>query len=70
MNFTSEQITTLMNNARGIWSCSIRLKITAGWGCTVLEIFDFDAGEPSVPIHRMLLQSFRPSHLPEAFLST
>ena len=55
MSFTSEQIAALMNNARREWRCRIRLKITAGSGCTVLEIFDRDALEPSVPIQRIVL---------------
>lgn len=54
-SFTSEQIAALMNTAQRQWHCRIRLKITAGWGCTVLEIFDRDAWEPSVPIQRIVL---------------
>jgi hypothetical protein len=53
VSFTSEQIADLMNNARRAWRCPIRLKISAGSGCTVLEIFDRDAREPSVPIQRI-----------------
>ena len=31
------------------------MSFTAGLGCTILEIFDRDAPEPSVPIQRVLL---------------
>jgi len=55
VSFTSEQIATLMNAAQREWQCRIRLKISAGSGCTVLEIFDRDAREPSVPIQRIVL---------------
>jgi len=54
MGFTSEQIVALMTTAQREWSCRIRLKITAGSGCTVIEIFDRDAREPSVPIQRIV----------------
>ena len=55
MAFTSEEIAALMNIAKREWSCRIRLKITAGFGCTVIEVFDRDAREPSVPIQRVVL---------------
>lgn len=55
MSFTSEQIDVLMNAARGEWHCCILLKISAGSGCTVVEIFDRDAKELSVPIQRIVL---------------
>jgi len=55
MAFTSEEIVALMNTAKCAWSCCIRLKITAGLGCTVIEIFDRDAREPSVPIQRTVV---------------
>lgn len=55
MSFTSDQIAALMNTAQREWRCRIRLKITAGHGCTVVEIFDRDAEEPSVPIQRIIL---------------
>lgn len=54
VNFTSEQIADLMNDARRAWRCPIRLKIAAFEGCTVLEIFHRDALEPSVPIQRFV----------------
>jgi len=55
VSFTSEQIAALLQDARHVWCCPIRIKISAGWGCTVLEIFDRDAREPSVPIQRLIL---------------
>lgn len=54
VSFTSDQIAALMNAAQSEWGCRIRLKITAGSGCTVVEIFDQDALEPSVPIQRIV----------------
>jgi hypothetical protein len=59
VSFTSEQIAALMHTARRKWECRIRLKISAGCGCTVLEILDRDAREPSVPIQRIVI-----NHLP------
>jgi hypothetical protein len=55
VSFTSEQIAALIHNARRVWRCRIRLKLTAGSGCIVLEIFDRDEPEPSVPIQRICL---------------
>jgi hypothetical protein len=55
MSFTSEQIDVLMNAARDEWHCCILLKISAGSGRTVVEIFDRDAKELSVPIQRIVL---------------
>jgi hypothetical protein len=66
VSFTSEQIRILMRNARCEWNCPIRLQITAGAGCTVLEIFDRDAQQLSVPIQRILLQTLLPSGLQSA----
>jgi hypothetical protein len=57
VSFTSEQIAALLKNAGRLWCCAVRLKISAGWGCTVLEIFDRDVPEPSVPIQRIVLAS-------------
>ena len=56
MSFTSEQIAGLLHDAQRAWSCPIRINISAGAGCTVLEIFDRDAHEPSVPMQRMILK--------------
>lgn len=55
VSFTSDQIVALINNARREWRCRICLKLRAGWGCTVIELFDRDAPEPSVPIKRILV---------------
>lgn len=55
MTFTSGQIDDLMNTAQCKWHCPIRLQITAGVGCTVLEFFDRDAHELSIPLQRALV---------------
>lgn len=57
VSFTSEQISALLHDAHREWGCAIRIKISAGSGCTVMEIFDRDATEPSVPIQRTVLKA-------------
>ena len=70
VSFTSEQIAALMHNACRVWRCRIRLKFTAGSGCTVLEIFDRDVPEPSVPIRRLLVVDRPSSGLPHCVLDS
>lgn len=57
VNFTSEQILDLLHDAGREWRCPVRIRISAGAGCTVLEVFDRDAGEPSVPVQRLVLKA-------------
>lgn len=57
VSFTSEQIDNMLHDAHREWGCAIRIKISAGSGCTVMEIFDRDATEPSVPIQRTILKA-------------
>jgi hypothetical protein len=57
VSFTSEEIVAMLYDAHREWGCAIRIKISAGSGCTVMEIFDRDATEPSVPMQRTLLKA-------------
>lgn len=55
MTLSSDYIDAVMYSAKLLWHCAIRLQITAGWGCTVLEIFERDAAGPQTPLRRILL---------------
>ena len=55
MTLTSDEIAAVINAARKFWRCAVRVQITAGYGCTVLEIFERDVTMPTVPLRRILL---------------
>jgi len=54
VKLSDERIAELMAFARRRWPYRVRLQITAGWGCTVIEFFE--CGEqPSIPLRRELV---------------
>lgn len=53
MTMRSEQIEQIAEAARRKFRCRIRVQVSAGWGCTVLEIFEI-GGDP-IPLKRVLL---------------
>jgi len=55
VTLTSDEIAAVINAARKFWRCAVRVQITAGYGCTVLEIFERDVTMPTVPLRRILL---------------
>lgn len=55
MYVSDEWVSRMMLVARVEHSQPITLQLTAGWGCTVMEIFERDEPKPQVPLERVLL---------------
>lgn len=55
MYVSDEWIERIMLSARVQYLRPVRLQITAGWGCTVVEIYERDAPNPQIPLVRELL---------------
>lgn len=55
MKLTDEHIEKLFAAAKYDKYPPVTIQFTAGWGCTVLELFERDKPRPQVPLYRQLL---------------
>ena len=55
MRLTSDEIAEILADLKDFFTAPLRLQFTAGWGCTVLEVFERDERGPQVPLRRILL---------------